>query len=182
MQLYHVNLAMDCVFDNILTNTSGFQELDYNRNNCSREFMQWVIKHNVTWDRAKMFNSPPNYRYKLHIDGNTHMNCVKLNIVFNSYNTVMNWYKPKNGYQGYMGTNNLNRPVLYWDREHCDLVHTATVDTVCLINGGEIHDLVNTDNQGQNRHCYSFSLTHPGTRTRVTWAEALELFKDSIIH
>jgi hypothetical protein len=149
----------------------------------SRDFINWLNSLDIIiGDSGRIFNSPPHKQYKLHIDGlNLIGELTKLNFVFNSTDTIMKWYELLPGKTGKPFKNTLGIPVMYYDPNDCKILKSAPVNSNCLISGSIIHDLTNGSNNGQYRTCYSIALIKKSTGKRLTWNEAVEIFKPYLI-
>ena len=119
-------------------------------------------------------------KYNLHVDWKDGP-VTKINIVFNSTDTVMNWYKLLPGKSPIVYRNQLGQPVNGYNIDDCQKVYTVQTNTHCLINGNEIHDLINGSNNGKNRHCYSMVLGYKKTNERLPWNQSVEIFRDYLI-
>jgi len=181
MKKYHSNLKLPVPFVPFEKGSDHFDEVPITDEHMSPEFLNWLAGMGLTFRKARFFNSIPNQQYRLHVDGDVVKELVKLNIVFDSTDTIMNWYEPVDGYQGTLKPNGLGQPVLYYDKDKCNLLHSKPVNTHCILAGNIVHDLVNGPNNGQSRKCYSMFLVHKATDTLVKWDEALELFGPHLI-
>jgi hypothetical protein len=151
----------------------------------NREFNDWLETMNLEiGEGGRFFNSLPNQVYKMHIDkqlSSAHTDCVKINIIFDSYDTIMNWYNLKSGKEGYEELNLIGHPLLRYFSEDVEKIYTAEVNQTCLINAMIIHDLINGDNQGISRKCYSMPLIDSISKIRISWKDAKKRFKKYLI-
>lgn len=186
LPLYHCNINVPVEFREFEKSADTFEEKICNPDLVNDEFKNWLSSMGIEIARCIFFSSPPGKKYNLHVDGDKaqdgRYNCAKINIIFNSLNTYMNWYQPNAGFEnGTTYKNTLGTPVRYWKKEECKVVHRAKTNTNCLINGGVIHDLENDrDNQG-NRRCYSLILRDKTTKAWLSWDDLVAKLKTYIV-
>lgn len=178
---YHINLNIPVPFTEFEQQHSSFVEKQLSVTNINREFTDWLYGLDIIVYKCIFFSSTPFRKYRLHVDGffkenqsdvSEKWSCVKINMVFNSTDTKMNWYKSLPGHEGgFTEKNSQGMMVRYWDPKHCEVLHTADVNSHCLFNGAVIHDLVNGPNNGQNRNCYTLWLKDKSHKN-LPWSEA----------
>jgi len=159
-------------------NTTTSQEIvigrsEYSANN--RPLLLWLLEQDLIVDAVRVFRSLPHAVYHLHRDLDPSMPqdypVVKLNFIRHSFGSRMLWYKLKPGAVSSDYTNPSGITSQHYRPEDCDLAWDTECDTDCLINGGEIHTLVNGPNQDQPRMAYSWVITNrEGT---LTYADAV---------
>ena len=157
----------------------GFHEVELDRNTINKEFMDWLADVNLTFFHGRYFSSPPNKLYRLHSDINkadTETECVKLNIIFDSFDTSMSWYALQPNKSEIISKNTLGEEIFYYDKNDCNVLHTISVNTNCLLNGSVIHDLTNGNNNGVNRHCFSMILCKLDSKERLKWSDIEQHF------
>ena len=181
MNTCHFNIKLPIPFIPYSKVFDTFKEIPLKKILVNREFIHWLALAGLTFNQGRFFNSPPNIIYDLHVDGKQETDCVKLNLVFDSTDTKMNWYEPFLGYAGTLQNNTVGEPILYFDKNKCNVLHTAPVNTHCIINGNIVHDLVNGPNNGQSRKCYSLILINFKTHRRLKWEEAVEILNPYLI-
>ena len=179
LPLYHINLNIPVEFNQFETENTGFIEKHSDISKITQEFTDWLYTLDIILYRCIYFSSPPYRRYKLHVDGyfkelqgEIAWSCVKINMIFNSTDTKMNWYKSLPGHEGgIVEKNTTGKEVRYWNQEQCEVLHTADVNQHCLFDGSKIHDLINGPNNGQNRSAYTLWLKDK-THKNLPWEEA----------
>lgn len=184
-QIYHRNLKIPNLFVPYEPDYDSFVELPLEKSKINSEFLVWLEDLNLSFDSAsRFFNSIPFQRYGLHADysaDDPHDHCIKLNLIYDSSGTMMSWWKVKEGYQGDLRNNYQNEMVRYYDRKHCGILHLARTDQHCLINGGIIHSMFNSQNHGRKRKCYSFALVDKNSGERITWEQSIQIFNHYIV-
>lgn len=181
MVRYHCNINIPVPFIDYEHDYDKFQEIVVDRTRINSEFIDWLSGLGLSFFKARFFNSLPHQNYLLHIDGKADVECTKLNIVFNSHESVMNWYRPLDGYSGKYDKNTVGEYIPFFEKNKCRVVHSARVDTNCIVQGNRIHDLQNQFNNGKCRKCYSFFLLDSKTQRRLTWTGALDVFKNYLM-
>ena len=184
MNKYHANINIpvpfipyEAVYDKPLQLTVNVKLLN-------KEFTDWLLSLGLTTRMGRFFHSGPFNTYPPHLDyHNTNVSCTKINLIFDSSDSIMNWYEPIPGYNGDFHRNIINdEPILYHNKDKCRVIYSTPVNANCLVNGSIIHDLQNGPNNGQFRKCYSLFLIDAITSKRITWDEALTIFKPYIIN
>lgn len=150
------------------------------------EFREWLQSMKLAVVKCAFFSSPPGKKYRLHTDNNYVLdgisNVPKINLIFNSQDTYMEWYKAKLGFeQGDVDFNTLGRPVRYWKKEQCDLLLRTRCDTHCLVDGGSIHTAEVSPNNNGIRRCYSIILKDSSTGVWLDWADLVNRFDQYIV-
>jgi hypothetical protein len=124
---------------------------------------------------GRYFESTPTAEYYLHRDTNILVNrdqlrIVKFNFIFDSYGSEMRWYNTNEGYDGYVYKNTVNKHIRGYDINQCTEIFRTPTNEHCMLSGGVIHTLLNGQNNGINRRCYSYMMiNHP-------WDEAVTRF------
>ena len=157
------------------TNT---REIEIGRSEYSsvnRSLVLWLLEQDLVVDSVRVFRSVPMDHYHLHRDLAPHAPLdtavVKLNFIYHSWGSRMQWYTLKPGRTAGQWLNPSGVVSQHYRPEDCDLVWDTECDQHCLINGGEIHTLKNTENQGQPRMAYSWVINNrEGT---LTYAKAV---------
>lgn len=175
MSKYHTNLNIPVVFNNFEPASEGFSEKSLPVDNISKEFRDWLRTMGIIVTRCIFFCSPPHRVYRPHTDGSFQKkeDWAKINIIFNSTDTTMTWYRAhEDSKEGYTQPNTEGKPVRYWDPAKCDILHHTAVNKNCLINGTVIHDLKNGPNNNNMRSCYSMWIADQETEKLLSWDEA----------
>jgi len=141
------------------------------------EFFEWVKEHNILLIFNRYFESAPGATYDLHRDTQTIKNkdllkIVNFNFIFDSYGSEMRWYHTNEGYDGYLYKNPLGQEIIGYDKDKCTEIYRAQTDEHCMISGGIIHTLINSQQQQINRKCYSYTMVN------YHWNKAEDYFKD----
>jgi hypothetical protein len=181
MKKYHANIKLPVPYVPYEENYSNkFVEKETYQEFLNKEFLDWIRSLGLVIHHGRFFNSPPFKRYPIHIDGGKiAKNSTKINLIFNSYDSIMNWYKPLD--EGYIVTNSLGKSIVNYKIDKCNLLHSVPVNSHCIIDGSIPHDLVNGSNNGQSRKCYTLYLFDPKENTLLSWERAVELFDPYLI-
>ena len=103
---------------------------------------------------------------------------AKLNWVYGGDNSVMNWYKINSNYtQPLLNTTNINSYALYYKTDEVDLIHSQTIGLPSLVQVGCPHNVVNGSTE---RFCISLVFENSISKKRLTFNEAVALFKNYI--
>jgi hypothetical protein len=165
---------------NNLPTVKGEYTLD--KNLINQEFIDFLSTLNLSIDYAKYFYSVPHQRYAPHTDitvaqQSTITENVKLNFVSGGAGSEMIWYSLKPGRESYHYKN--TQKVLCVGYRDEDLIeeHRAIIGWPSLLDAQTIHTLQNAN---ENRRCWSFTLQDNITKKRISWDDAIEIFKDYI--
>ena len=154
------------------------------------EFNDWLRSVGLMIDDewSRYFHSFPHQRYGIHADSKiSYLPRTKLNIIFDSYGSEMVWYKyePKNKKRNIIlmehsapipNGEKLNPAIIRnYSNDDCQEIFRTKVDTHCLIDGARIHTLINSDNRGVSRRCYSLTLLNVVDKTPITFDMAKQL-------
>jgi len=177
---YHLNINLPFAFHpHHFSDVKGFCELPHPVDETNKEMLIWLRERQLTTRVIRYFQSVPFQSYPLHWDGFGAMKDIpKINIVRESNDCVMSWYKIKEGKKARRVINLVNETIDNIDKEDCDLLYSTDCNTDCLINGGIIHDLRNGSNNNKIRKCYSIFLTDINTGKQATWNHALRMLDD----
>jgi hypothetical protein len=149
----------------------------YYQNN---ELTSWLKSLGLRVEGVRYFESVPYTKYKIHTDSLDKI-AVKLNFVYDSHNSEMLWFEKKDTFENSTFTNVSNEQIPVYEFKDLREVYRVKTDTNCLINGGLIHQLVNSDNMGVNRKCFSLKLEWVDKETKLTWYDAVEVLKDYVV-
>jgi len=125
------------------------------------EFLQWAHDNRIILIEGRYFESTPTAVYELHRDTTSLLNLdnlkiLKFNFIFDSYGSEMKWYSTSEGYNGYVYTNTNNMQIRGYKVDECKEIYSTQTNEHCMLTGGVIHTLVNSENNGVNRRCYSY--------------------------
>lgn len=143
-------------------------------------FFEWLNDHGLSccsrWSRY--FNSKPHAKYNIHADSIRSTDPkTKLNIIFDSYGTIMKWYELKDRYKKVPEKYFVNNVIRIYKEPQCIEVFQTNTDSHCLIDGAKIHTLINSANQNKMRKCLSFALKSLKTNQLISFDEAAELLR-----
>ena len=141
-------------------------------------FFEWLNDHGIAccpkWSRY--FHSQPYTKYNIHADSTSSDQLkTKINIIFDSYGTIMKWYELKECYKFLPESYFVNNVIRIYEERQCREVFQANTDTHCLIDGSKIHTLINSANQGKKRRCFSFALKSLKTDELLSFEESVDL-------
>jgi hypothetical protein len=144
------------------------------------EFLQWVEDHDLKIRYSEIFYSAPHSGIFLHCDEIDPADSCKINWIYDQGETQMNWYMPHPGVELVKQNNSIGG--LYWDcdRNDCDLIYSARVGRPSLLNVGMLHDIKNPTDYP--RWCVSIVLQEQLADKRLTWHDAVKLFKPYYKH
>ena len=114
-----------------------------------------------------------------HIDGDN-LDLTKLNFVYCSEPTYINWYQLKENRQLPLLTTDVQSKYRLAQKQDCILVHTLKIDSAAprLINAAILHDITTVT---APRYCFSFTLNRVSTNKVLSWTEAMDAFKEYIV-
>jgi len=135
-------------------------------------FIDWCRQQNIILQEGRYFESRPNalgalHRDTLDIKNKDNPYIVKFNFIFNSYGTEMCWYKTTSDDCRYVYTSDGNFPLAAYHKNKCTEIYKASADEHCMLYGGAIHRLINSENNGVNRKCYSYMMVNYSWYTAV---------------
>jgi hypothetical protein len=168
------NLFLPC-YQDIKINKSFEKILPINDINI--EFKEWLAFLNIGLTDCRFFSALPYHKYTLHKDvsyigelSKQIVDCVKINLIYNSNNSKMRWYSLKPDITPSITRNKVGETIKIYNEEDCNFIFEANTNgPVCLVNGMIIHTLFNGNS---TRHCYSMPLINLTTKKRLTWHEA----------
>ena len=149
------------------------------KNEVDTQLIDFLDELNLSISHAEAFYTCPGRFTSIHVDGKQFDQHTKLNWVYGAPGSKMHWYKLKDNaaqqdYETVIGTK-----ALYFNKEDCELVHSAEVGLPSLVNVGGPHNVENcTDEQ---RWCLSFVLWDNVHNNRLEWPEAVKIFSQFFI-
>jgi len=163
------------------TNTPDSLSMKNNRIDFTRIepiFFEWLNDYGITccsrWSRY--FHSKPHEIYNIHADSiSENQPKTKINIIFDSYDTIMKWYELKPIYKRLPETMFVQGVIRIYKPNQCKEVFQTQVNSNCIIDGSKIHTLINGDNQGKKRKCFSFALKSLKTDRLLSFEESVDL-------
>ena len=179
---FKLNLPVEFIPE-VFDDLTKYHELNLNTNLINQEFKDFLTSLNLSIDYAKHFCAIPYQKYILHRDvlddqyGIITDN-VKLNFVTGGAGSKMIWYELKPGIEPTFRKNYQGRLVPSYNKDQLIEVHRATIGWPSLLDAYAIHSL---ENSSETRQCWSFTLNSTITKDRISWDEAIEIFKDYLV-
>lgn len=131
-----------------------------------------------TWE---IFYTPAKQSMPIHSDGyQPFIDFVKINYVYGSPDSTMDWFSVPEGTQIERGLNEHNRAYSVPDPAICKKEFSAPIKTPSLVNVGQLHGVDNT-NSTSGRWCFCLVPLNPSkTPSRLEFIDSLEIFKEYI--
>jgi hypothetical protein len=137
----------------------------------------------------EVFQTPPNSFANIHTDNTKYTtdsvgDIVKLNFVFGGKGSKMGWWKEKPGITNTCEAvtsrvRPLRHPHMSYYPDEVDLIAEHEIKFPTLVQVGPPHNIWTGDEQ---RYCLCLIPIWPDTGIRLTMPEALEVFKDYLVH
>jgi hypothetical protein len=155
----------------------AYQELILTPELINNDFHLWLkdIGLKICPKSSRYFIRPPFMIGSIHVDAYD-QHASKLNFIYDSVDAVMYWYRLLPKKTPITSTNYQNEIIRSYNQEDCEKVLTIPTNKHCLINGKMMHRIDIGKNNNQYRKCYSLLLVDSNDR-RISWGEALEIFK-----
>jgi hypothetical protein len=184
--LYHANIDVPVYFDDFEPLSDRFEERRSDLEKINKDFIEWLSTMNLSIARCMFFTSPPGKVYNIHLDGDPWENIdvahAKINIIFNSLDSYMSWYRARPGFENGVTYNNTRGiPNRYWMKKDCEELYKVPVNSHCIINGGVMHDLTNSFHNQGNRRCYSLIIKDLKSNKWLKWNELVERISPYIV-
>ena len=198
--IYHRNINLPVKFVDvdypITEEVLRFRNNKIPRDMINPEFHQWIESLGLYVDDSwgRYFHSSPHQQYSIHADSKmSFLPRTKINIMFDSYGTEMIWYRyePRPGHRSIVHTEykqkfprliEANKNIIrVYDPEDCVEVFRTNTDQPCILDGAIPHTLINSDNRGKMRRCFSLTLGRLSDKELVTFQETVERMKDFIV-
>ena len=156
----------------------------------NQRLYSWLRQKDIMVYSIRVFRSVPKEHYHLHRDlmpdskaqanqryinqqGNyDYDRVIKLNFIYNSWGSTMTWYSSDQTPTTWINPSGVASE--HYQIEDCREEYTTACDQHCLVNGGQIHTLKNTDNKGKPRICYSLMIQN--STDTLTWDQAVDIF------
>ena len=171
----------------------GFKNNLIPRDMINPEFHKWIESLGLYVDPkwGRYFHSHPHQVYSIHADSKESIKPrVKLNLIFDSYDTEMIWYKIKEE-DNIKDKRILNTiytmraktitTIRNYNENNCVEIYRTKVNDHCILDSAKIHSLINGENQGKNRRCFSLTLARLSDKELITFEETLDKMKDYIV-
>ena len=180
---FKLNLPVEFIPYNINNLPKVKGEYILEKNLINQEFTDFLESLKLSIDYGRYFYSIPHLRYIPHIDNTVAQqglisDNVKINFVAGGAGSEMIWYSLKPGKSHYHYTNTQGNLCFGYRDEDLIEEHRASIGWPSLIDADSIHTLQNAD---EDRKCWSFTLKSTITKKRISWDDAIEIFKDYII-
>lgn len=182
MNIFHRNLILPFdinayeYIDTPVTLSLKNNRIDFTR--IEPIFFEWLNDHGITCcpKLSRYFSSFPNQHYSIHADSiSSEKSKTKINIIFNSYGTIMKWYELKERYRILPESLFVRGSIRKYDSNMCEEVFQTSCDRNCIIDGSKIHTLINSVNKGKKRKCFSFALRSLKTGKLLDFEEGIDL-------
>lgn len=118
---------------------------------------------------SEIFFTPPMAHTTIHADG--HEDIIKLNWIIGGAGSIMQWWKPRN--ENPIVYTEHNSPTIRYKISEVSLLHTAVIAQPSMVQVGIPHNILNS---AEHRWCISLIPVRKSNKTRLTWAEGLEIF------
>ncbi len=150
----------------------------------NQDFINWLQEKDIAITHGERFYLHPirANHLPIHVDvflPNQSDDIVKINFVYCDVDTYMNWYELKEDVELEVIPTSVDSYYKVIDREEAKLVHTVKTDRPRLINAGIPHDIYPP--VSMPRYSFSFILIKKSTGVKISWNEALEIFKENIV-
>jgi hypothetical protein len=180
---FKIKLPVEFIPYNLNNLPTAKGEYTLEKNLINPGFTNFLESLNLSIDYVKYFYSVPHQRYAPHTDIKAAdrgiiTNLVKLNFVSGGAGSEMIWYSLKSGKSHYHYNNTQNVLCVGYRDEDLIEEHRASIGWPSLIDAQTIHTLQNAD---EDRKCWSFTLQNKTTKKRISWDDAIEIFKDYIV-
>lgn len=145
----------------------------------SSEFENWLAKFDLFVKRIELFHTEPNRITGWHIDMNPPRDWIKINWVYENGTSFMEW--------GQKNTNDVLSNQITMAGTSYVRFESEAVDRKCrhkligptLINAGRPHRIDN--NKSSDRWCISTIILKKKELSRLSWIDALHIFRDYLI-
>lgn len=177
--MYHTNINLPVKFipydygDTEETLRFKKNHIDFSKINT--EFFDWLSDNNLSCcpKLSRYFCSRPNQRYAIHADSKNSLTLnTKLNIIIDSVGTIMKWYEVRKPFDRLPDSFFFTGAIRNYQEHQVNEIFSVACDTPCLIDGAQIHTLINGNNNNMTRKCYSFTLKDTHTNQYVSYDEA----------
>ena len=176
-----INLPVKFVPYNFLEDTN-FTELSLTPDLINYEFHDWLkqLGLKVCPNNSRYMSRPPFMRGSIHVDGYGE-DATKLNLIYDSFDSVMNWYELLPGKASQPLTNYQKQIIRSYHPNDCKKLLTTPSNMHCLVNAKMIHQVTVGHNNSQFRKCYSLSLLDYNNNKRIHWKEAVDIFQPYLV-
>ena len=131
--------------------------------------LQHLANKGVSVSLLETFYSKPDYVQGIHIDG-IGGDYSKLNWIYGCTNSLMHWYKLKDGVVVDIKTNTIGKQYSEYNRTQLKLLHSHSVGRPSLVQVGIPH---NISNKQEDRLCISLAIFKDNTR--LSMQQAIDL-------
>ena len=163
----------------LLKEISELQHFKIRREYFPDKFNSWFAHQGIQFNNVEVFVCPPGLETQIHSDVTDPTSTVtKINIVEGGSGSQMNWFTPKNEKSHNINISMIGTQYITLEPDEAKLVHRAPITQPSLLDVSAFHNVSNTSSE--YRYCVSMPLYYVDTNKRVTFQEALEIFKGYI--
>jgi len=179
MNRYHHRLNIPVTFQPEFPKNTNAAVLPYTKNQINKELINWLLNISVGIKHCEVFYLSPDSQsnHVIHLDGESFDDHVKLNFAYCETEELMNWFIPKENAILISKKTPIDTTYIETNEDQCILVHQAIIGQPSLVNVGQLHNISDVKSP---RYCFSFVLSKLETNKRLTWDDAVEIFKDYI--
>ena len=147
LNLKLINPKLSCIFDSLGITVNSLQHLSY----------------------------PPYFKGTIHTD-NDGGDYVKLNWIYNGFDSILNWYKPINDVEKNKNVVSKEYTFIQYDESEVELLYSQSVTLPSLIQVGIPHNVINFN---EPRECLSMVLFYKDIR--ITMHDSIKIFNQYLI-
>jgi hypothetical protein len=148
-------------------------------NDISEEFINWLAKYRVEIKLAEVFYCAPGAEVPVHSDDIEPVGCCKLSWAFGKTAVPMEWYEVQQGTELFYKNNSIGGYYLTCSPEHYSLSEIGYINNPSLVRVDILHGVRNLTHTPWWCLCIVPRKIN-GSHHRITWDEALEIFKEVI--
>ena len=175
--MYHLKLNLPIEFNpSPMSFLNNKPHVVYGLENLSSEFKDFLSSLGVMVMLAEVFYKDEKSKAidGIHIDNTKRLNnFVKLNYVYGGGDSLMKWYRLKEGKNTRVARTSINTTYQYALSQDVDEIFAVKIEGPSLVNVGVLHGISNITSP---RICYSLVLGNK-LNQQLEWDEALKLFK-----
>ena len=150
----------------------------------NQEFIKFFDNYGIHLIGVEAFYTVPNGKNMIHSDVLELSDVAKINWVYGGIESQMHWYQPNDSYHPDNVTakhgeskTRVGSPSLRFLPTDVDLIHSEPIHSPSIVQVGCPHNITNGP---IDRYCISTIFSKTGTLTRLTVAEAAEIFKEFV--
>jgi hypothetical protein len=174
--LYHYYINAPVSWSPTFLEPNFQQHNKYDLKYLSQEYIDWLYSLGLTVTVGEQFVTYPNQTpIPIHVDDPSTEHHVKLNFVYCDSEHVMIWYKLKPECHAQEAYTNIGTHYKWAKHDDCEEIYRARVGQPSIINAAVLHGVGSVD---ADRYCFSFSLAKINSNEKLTWKEAISIFKE----